>query len=235
MLAGVITIPFHIGDFLSGTMHMDATERGAYIMLLCAHYQAGEIGLPDDDKKLSRIAGVTMKTWSRIKPVMQEKFTVTDGFWRNSKTIDTLQKVAQLSANQRAKALKKHNPVDAAAQPQHSQPKPKPNIKEKINKKEKSADGFFERFWDQYPRQRRGAKEAAERSWTKALTRATEQEILDGLENYRRSSEVASGYAKGAAAWLNDDRWASSYSSVGPSRQSDQSDMEIQKQILGIK
>lgn len=127
MLAGVITIPFHIGDFISGTMHMDATERGAYIMLLCAHYQVGEIGLPDDDKKLSRIAGVSPKTWSRIKPTLQEKFTVTNGFWKNSKTIDTLQKVAQLSANQRAKALKKHNSAYATAQPRHSQPKPKPN------------------------------------------------------------------------------------------------------------
>ncbi len=126
-LAGITTIPLHIGDFISGTMHMDATEKGAYIMLLLSHYQIGEIGLPNDDKKLSRIAGVSMKTWLRIKPTMEEKFCVAEYFWTHSRVIDTLQKVAQLSANQRAKALKKHNTLHAAAQPQHSQPKPKPN------------------------------------------------------------------------------------------------------------
>lgn len=125
-LCGIITVPFHIGDFLSGTMHMDATEKGAYIMLLLSHYQIGDDGLPNDDKKLSRIAGVSMKTWARIKPTMREKFCVEGNFWKHSRVIDTLRKVAQLSANQRAKALKKHNSVDAAAEPQHSQPKPKP-------------------------------------------------------------------------------------------------------------
>jgi len=47
----------------------------------------------------------------------------------------------------------------------------------------------------------------------KALTRATEKEIMDGLEAYRTSSEVTRGFAKGAAAWLNDDRWTSKYGS----------------------
>lgn len=132
-MAGIITVPFHIGDFLSGTLHMDTLEKGAYIMLLLSHYQAGEIGIPEDDKKLSRIAGVSLKTWMRIKPTMQEKFYSVNGFWVNSKCIDVIRKVAQLSSKQRAKALKKHNRDDATAEPRQCQPKPKPLVLSKDN------------------------------------------------------------------------------------------------------
>jgi len=31
--------------------------------------------------------------------------------------------------------------------------------------------------------------------------------FLEGVKNYVGSREVQDGYAKGAAAWLNDDRW----------------------------
>lgn len=125
-LAGVITVPFHVGDFLSGTMHMDTLEKGAYIMLLMAHYQIGEQGLPNDDKKLATISGVSAKVWKRIKPTLAEKFIVGDTFWRSKKAIEVLRNVHEKSSKQRAKALKKHDASDAAAEPQQSQPKPKP-------------------------------------------------------------------------------------------------------------
>jgi len=125
-LVGIITVPFHIGDFLSGTLHMDTLEKGAFIMLLLAHYQIGECGLPNDDKKLARIAGVSVKVWLRIKPVLAEKFTIDEHFWRNKKAIEVLQKVEEKSSAQRAKALKRHNAVDATAMPRQCQPKPKP-------------------------------------------------------------------------------------------------------------
>ena len=72
----------------------------------------------------------------------------------------------------------------------------------------------FDRFWDLYPRQRRGGKDNANRAYDKAISenRATDDEIIDGVKRYAGSSEVTKGYAKGAAAWLNDDRWASDYS-----------------------
>jgi|GEM_PF-3434789 len=44
-------------------------------MLVLAHYQAGVTGLPNDDKKLARIAAVTPKIWDRIKPVSVEEFS----------------------------------------------------------------------------------------------------------------------------------------------------------------
>lgn len=109
-LSGLITVPFHIGDFLSGTMHMDTLEKGAYIMLILSHYQAGEKGLVNDDKQLSRICGVTPKVWKRIKPILSEKFTVTDAHWKSQKIITVLNKVHENSERQRQRALSRNFP-----------------------------------------------------------------------------------------------------------------------------
>lgn len=115
-------VQFHIGDFLTGVLHMDAVEVGAYTMLIMAHYQAGENGLPDDDKKLARIAKVTTKKWAAIKGVVLEKFTLKNGMWCQKRVVNELKRVKDVSTRQRDKALKKHNSGNATAEPRDSQP-----------------------------------------------------------------------------------------------------------------
>lgn len=70
---------------------------------------------------------------------------------------------------------------------------------------------MFKEFWENYPRQRRGGKEKALSAFKKACERDDVNNILQGLADYILSEEVESGYAKGAAAWLNDDRWRNDY------------------------
>lgn len=82
--------------------------------------------------------------------------------------------------------------------------------KEKNTKKE--TPEAFEIFWEKYPRQRRGDKDQSLTAWRRAITKATDEEILNGLEAYLGSSEMRDGYAKGAAAWLNASRWTWDYS-----------------------
>ncbi|TXH10074.1 MAG: helix-turn-helix domain-containing protein [Spirochaetes bacterium] len=69
----------------------------------------------------------------------------------------------------------------------------------------------FDEFWEAFPRQRRGSKDKAMKAYTSACLRASEGAIIQGTHAYARSDEVARGYAKGAAAWLNDDRWTNDY------------------------
>ena len=94
---------------------------------------------------------------------------------------------------------------------------------EDIGKKERGEktlspleENFFEtQIWPIYPKTRRGNLKKAKRAYERALTekRATKEEILNGLDNYRRCDEVERGYAKGAEAWFNADGWANSYKS----------------------
>lgn len=114
--------PFHIGDFLGGTIGMDATETGAYVMLLVAHYQAGVDGLSDDDVFLARVARVSAKVWKSIRPRISEKFSVSGGRWKQERVVEELRKIEQLCAQNSAKALKQQEAARAAALPQHSQP-----------------------------------------------------------------------------------------------------------------
>lgn len=71
----------------------------------------------------------------------------------------------------------------------------------------------FETFWSIYPKQRAGSKEKAYISFCKAIkeNRATEDKIIHSAELYSQSDEVKRGYAKGCAAWLNDDRFNNNY------------------------
>lgn len=209
-MTNVIQIPFHIGDFLSGTMNMDGTEIGAFWLLCVAHYQAGAEGLPDDDRQLARIAKVTSRVWARVRPIVQQKFDIIDGRWTQKRVLEVLQKIANKSAENSANSLKRWNSDNANALPSQSQPKTinhKPIKKEKNIKKEQSFSEGFDQFWEAYPRHRRGNKQKSWEAWRRALTqgRATEAEIIRGAKSYAASNPGE--FAKGAEAWLNDDRW----------------------------
>ena len=71
-------------------------------------------------------------------------------------------------------------------------------------------DGF-ETFWEKFPKARAGNKDKAHQAWKKALTRSDKEKIIQGLQAYC-ASEMAKNFPKGAAAWLNDDRWSWDYS-----------------------
>lgn len=78
--------------------------------------------------------------------------------------------------------------------------------------REETDIGGFPEFWEKFPSQRKGNKSKAEKAYRRAADRDSEGSILNGLISYCASDEVARGFAKGAEAWLNDDRWKNDYS-----------------------
>jgi len=214
-LSGVITIPFHIGDFLSGTMHMDTLEKGAYIMLMLSHYQCGEQGLPNDDKKLSRICGLTLRTWMRIKPTMSEKFSINENFWYSKKCIEVLQKVHDKSNTQRAKALKRHNSDDATAKQRQCQPKPKPKPKilSKDNIPPNPHDDEFDYLWLSWRpyEMAKGNKKTALQKY-KTIRKGLDYEtIRDGVARYIEYCHATQCKTKHVSTWLNQNGWDDDY------------------------
>lgn len=91
----------------------------------------------------------------------------------------------------------------------------RPETEKRQRREETEENPDFAVFWESFPPQRKGSKDNALKAWKRATQRARKDEILNGLEAYRRSSEVSGGFAKGAAAWLNDDRWRSQYRPPG--------------------
>ena len=78
---------------------------------------------------------------------------------------------------------------------------------------------LFDQFWRVYPKQRAGNREKAMAAYQRAVKRGfSEADILAGAHAYAASREVAERFAKGAAAWLNDDRFTHDYSETANGR-----------------
>ena len=90
---------------------------------------------------------------------------------------------------------------------------PYKEIKIKTNVFTKSFPEDFLKFWSVYPKKRAGSRDKAYSAYCRVLKerRATSDELLASAEKYAVSTEVARGFAKGCAAWLNDDRFLITY------------------------
>ena len=77
-------MPLWIGAYLADTTHLSRDEHGGYLLLLMAYWRARG-PLPDDDKRLAAITKATPMEWRKLRPVLAEFFTVTNGAWRQKR------------------------------------------------------------------------------------------------------------------------------------------------------
>lgn len=89
-----------------------------------------------------------------------------------------------------------------------------------------SPNSDFDRFWAVFPR--RVAKLAAIRAWAKALRLAAADEIIAGVERYKRHKPDYADWCH-PATWLNAGRWMDDYSepTMGITRQNTPSRAEV--------
>lgn len=79
-MAALPYMQLYIADYLADTMHLDAEEHGAYILLMFNYWQTGK-PLPNDDTRLARIARVANDRWPSVKASLSEFFNVTETEW----------------------------------------------------------------------------------------------------------------------------------------------------------
>ena len=110
-------------------------------------------------------------------------------------------------------------------------------------KKPTAVEIAFEDFWVVYPKKRAGSKEKAKTAFAAAVKRSGlfAWQIVAKAREYAKSEEATKNdgqFAKGAAAWLNDDRYLQSYTpSAGQStlEQAREKGYEIINNIFGGK
>lgn len=104
-------LPLFTDAFLGDTTHLDAEETGAYLMLLMVSWRTKDCTLPDDDTRLARWARCTRSKWTRIRPVLEEFFEISDAKWSQKRLRDEREYVERKRdaavANGRASALKR--------------------------------------------------------------------------------------------------------------------------------
>jgi uncharacterized protein YdaU (DUF1376 family) len=74
-------MPFWVNDYVGGTRKFSTLEHGAYILLILEYWQHG--GLPTDDRRLARIAGLSPKRWLSIREIISQKFSLPE--WRHAR------------------------------------------------------------------------------------------------------------------------------------------------------
>ena len=83
-------MPLYIADYLADTGHLSTVEHGAY-MLLIMHYWQHE-GLPDDERRLARIARLSPDEWQDVRDSLADLF---DDGWKHGRIDRELQRTTE--------------------------------------------------------------------------------------------------------------------------------------------
>lgn len=111
-------------DLLADTMHLDAQEFGAYTLLLLNYWQTGK-PLPNDDKRLARIARCDAEQWGNIRSTVVQFFDEQNGVLVQTRIEDDLAAVRK-KADDKIKAGKA-SARSRAARARHKQKEQKGN------------------------------------------------------------------------------------------------------------
>jgi len=114
-------MPLYIGDFLTDTTHLMATETGAYLLLLMHYWTNGPI--PDDNARLCRIAKIHPPHWKRIRAALEPFFDLTKrpGLWSHHRADQELTKADEISSKRKKAAMQMHSKSSANAEQMHTQ------------------------------------------------------------------------------------------------------------------
>lgn len=80
-MADYPALPLWTDAYIADTGHLTNEEHGVYLRLLMAAWRAPSCSLPDDDRRLALMVGVTPKKWASLRPIISAFWTVADGRW----------------------------------------------------------------------------------------------------------------------------------------------------------
>lgn len=108
-------MPLFVGDYLADTQHLTAAEHGAYLLLIMTYWQR-EKPLPDDDRKLARIARLGDDEWAAARETLAEFFEARDGLWLHGRIERELEVIADKREKARAAGRASANARSTSAQ-----------------------------------------------------------------------------------------------------------------------
>jgi len=241
-------IDFYPQDWILDTARLNPEQRGIYIQIVSLMY-AGRGAI---DNNPTWIAGVSGCSARLVKKVLAElaqlEFVTICGSKITQKRVeDELNKKREhleASAKGGRKAAEKNAidndnnnlAVSEVIEPLHSSIAIATASPKATASNPPVSPPMFEEFYSGFPAQRRGGRKTALAAWKAAIERGADpQEILAGMYRYQKSDEVAKKYAKGTAAWLNDDRWLNDYSPPKSDRKKTafEENMDAARELIG--
>lgn len=149
-------IPLWTDAYLADTAHLTNEEHGVYLRLLMFAWRSPTCSLPDNDKRLALMVGVSPKKWQTLRGVISEFWTIEKGTWTQKRLTRERDFVTRQSEKGKAaaearwgrKPLEINDTDDADAWREHmpngcqtDAPTPTPTPKEEEKSSEAKASG----------------------------------------------------------------------------------------------
>lgn len=219
------SLPLFTDAYIADTAHLTCEEHGAYLRLLMFAWRSPGCRLPDDDARLARMLGLTIKRWGSIKSSVMAFWSLEDGHWVQKRLSREHQFVSEKVEKKRAsgrlggrpKSLENNDQVKANGSEiekrigsEPKAPTPTPTYTPVVPKGTKDAEpeGFAEWF-AAYPK-RDGANPrapAASRYASTIKAGIPSETLLRAVRAYakecERKGKIGTEYVKQAQYWLS--------------------------------
>lgn len=196
-MAALPYMPLYVADYLADAAHLSAAGHGAYLLLIMNYWQRGE-ALPDDERKLMRIARMTPDEWADVCDDIREFFDINAGVWKHKRIEAELAKVSAKS--EQARSAGKARAKQAASARSTSAQRPLSHTDTDTESKT-SPKGESKSKGANTPSVGKADVRSAVEMWN-AMAKAESLPAVQRLTSQRRTKLVARLATYGLAAWL---------------------------------
>jgi uncharacterized protein YdaU (DUF1376 family) len=205
----MIWYKFHLGDYITHTMHLSDAEDLAYRRLLDLYYMS-ERPIPLDTESVSRKIRLDLDI---TESVLGEFFERTEEGYRNHRCdIEITKYQHQVATNT---ALGKRG-----GRPKKTESEPNQNRTETLTEEEKektiSSASRFEDFWSVWPSSKRKVgKAAVAAKWQRHHLDKVADQIIAHVASMKTSEQWTSGFEPAPMTYINQRRWEDENPAVG--------------------
>jgi uncharacterized protein YdaU (DUF1376 family) len=197
----LIWYKFHIGDYLTHTVHLSDAEDLAYRRLLDLYYMS-EKEIPLNTELVARKIRLDLDI---TETVLDEFFEKTETGYFNARCDAEIAKYNSQVAINRELGKRGGRPKKTESEPNTN---PKQIQKQKQNKDISSAPLRFNEFWDAWPSSKRKVgKAACNARWMKMGLDPLADKIIASVGRLKGTEQWTTGFEPAPMTFINQRRW----------------------------
>jgi uncharacterized protein YdaU (DUF1376 family) len=198
----MIWYKFHIGDYLTHTVHLSDAEDLAYRRLLDLYYMSEKM-IPLDTEAVARKIRLDLDI---TESVLDEFFERTETGYFNNRCHAEVTKYQHQVENNRQLGKRGGRPKKTESETE-SEPNHNPK-KIQIQKKNINTSSKFDEFWNAWPSSKRKvAKSECQKKWAKAGLDSVAETIIAQVNKLKVTEQWTGGYEPAPLTYINQRRW----------------------------
>jgi uncharacterized protein YdaU (DUF1376 family) len=198
----MIWYKFHIGDYLTHTVHLSDAEDLAYRRLLDLYYMS-EKAIPLETESVARKIRLDLDI---TESVLDEFFERTETGYFNNRCHAEVIKYQHQVENNRQLGKRGGRPKKTESE---TESKPKHNPKKiQIQNKNINTTSKFDEFWNAWPASKRKvAKAECQKKWAKAGLDSVAETIISQVNILKVTDQWTGGFEPAPLTYINQRRW----------------------------